>query len=192
MKATRENISGYDRTLKTMQRALPAGFWRKSFNFGPIMGVVPTLQPGSYNLEAIIETLQSQVITMQMKEMRKDGRLTNDQLSYLEKSIGNLDPRQSPKELWYNIRQIGRFLVDARNEELKILARDEKEYRKRFGGSGGEPSQETLPENMSGRSSIESAKEFLKSSGGGVSPTSVAEPPLPDEIEELLKRYGGV
>jgi len=118
---------------------------------GPISSRLPTLSSDVADLEEAVETIKSQVTMSRIGEMK--GALSDKDLKTLQDSLQALSLRQSPQQLFSNLKEIQRLTTKARDNTIK-----------RYGIPAGSPARvPDTPQSAPGQSEIDS---ILKKYGG--------------------------
>lgn len=83
---------------------------------GPVDVMFPTIQSDVADVEALLESMESQAFLSQVNKMKGLGALTEREGGRLTSALGSLRLSQSPEQLGRNIMEIQRLLLKGRNE----------------------------------------------------------------------------
>lgn len=82
---------------------------------GPIQSRLPTMRESTADVEALIDTLQSQTFLSQVSQMKGTGALTESEGKKLTASIQSLNMMQSEKQFRQNLESIRSLMQQAKN-----------------------------------------------------------------------------
>lgn len=152
-------ISNADNALSTIDRALKSPGLDAAFGLptlnplnGNLAGYIVPGSPAADSL-ALIETIKSQAFLSQISQLKGMGALTDAEGARLVASIGNLDRRQSDKQVRENLGVIRGIIARGRAKAVSLRDR------------GGANNTNTAPSNSGGPTRVINGQTYVQRNG---------------------------
>lgn len=116
-----------------------------------VTGAIPSTP--AYNVNALIDTVKANAGFAELQAMRESsptggalGNVTEKEIAYLQATIGNLDPRQSPEQLADNLKRVKNAYLDIIHGPESGPPREPLSFEAQSGEDIGPPPEGLSPE----------------------------------------------